>query len=146
MPLYRFELGSKLESTQMSQLAEEITEWHARAFTIPAMAISCHFQDVSDDHTFAGGKPKKGNRLVIHQRTANQNVPMEQLEAHAQAVISLWRKAVFGDRELSLAEEQAHSNALHGIYMVNSIGLAYEYGVFLPMVCETNGPYVSVAD
>lgn len=140
MPLYTFELSTTLEASQMEKLAQEITEWHAQAFTIPRMAISCQFQDVSGNYGFAGGKRQTYNRLYIHQRTATQSVPAEQLEAHAQNVLRLWDEIISGACMSSPAERAASPKALHGVYIVSSISLAYEYGVFLPMVSENCRP------
>ncbi|UKZ64195.1 uncharacterized protein TrAtP1_005415 [Trichoderma atroviride] len=126
MPMYHFELATKLTQTQKLALVRTITDWHATTFKSPRFIVNVRFIDVSEGllaDSYVGGTQRRINRLFVSLRSGTSR-SQQALEGMADKLESFWNETVGKD---SIAKQ------LRGVFIMGELDVAKEAGFHLPL-------------
>ncbi|KAL7789158.1 hypothetical protein V8C37DRAFT_386867 [Trichoderma ceciliae] len=121
MPIYHFELATKLTQTQKLALVRTITDWHAITFKSPRFIVNVRFVDASQGFladSYIGGAQRQINRLFVSLRSGAGR-SQEALEGMADKLESFWNETVGRD---SIAKQ------LRGVFIMGELDVAKEAG------------------
>lgn len=127
MPIYHFELATKLTQIQKLALVRTITDWHSTTFKSPRFIVNVRFVDVSQGHladSYIGGTQRHINRLFVSLRSGAGR-SQQALEGMADKLESFWNETVGRD---SIAKQ------LRGVFIMGELDVAKEAGFHLPLV------------
>lgn len=127
MPIYHFELATKLTQTQKLALVRTITDWHATTFKSPRFIVNVRFVDVTQGllaDSYIGGTQRHINRLFISLRSGAGR-SQQALEGMADKLESFWNETVGRD---SITKQ------LRGVFIMGELDVAKEAGFHLPLV------------
>lgn len=127
MPIYHFELATKLTQTQKLALVRTITDWHATTFKSPRFIVNVRFVDVSQGFladSYIGGTQRHINRLFVSLRSGAGR-SQQALEGMADKLESFWNETVGRD---SITKQ------LRGVFIMGELDVAKEAGFHLPLV------------
>lgn len=126
MPIYHFELATKLTQTQKLALVRTITDWHSTTFNSPRFIVNVRFIDVSQGlfaDSYIGGTQRHLNRLFVSLRSGARS--QQALEGMADKLETFWNETVGKD---SITKQ------LRGIFIMGELDVAKEGGFHLPLV------------
>ncbi|PNP38425.1 hypothetical protein TGAM01_v205938 [Trichoderma gamsii] len=126
MPMYHFELATKLTQIQKLALVRTITDWHATTFKSPRFIVNVRFIDVSEGllaDSYVGGTQRRINRLFVSLRSGTSR-SQQALEGMADKLESFWNETVGND---SIAKQ------LRGVFIMGELDVAKEAGFHLPL-------------
>jgi phenylpyruvate tautomerase PptA (4-oxalocrotonate tautomerase family) len=127
MPIYHFELATRLTQTQKLALVRTITDWHAITFKSPRFIVNVRFVDVSQGFladSYIGGVQRQINRLFVSLRSGTSR-SQAALEGMADKLEGFWNETVGKD---SIAKQ------LRGVFIMGELDVAKEAGFHLPLV------------